>query len=108
MSKLRIPNDTGGWTEVELDSQGQYKVQEKEDVTALLKQNEQERNHVGEQYMGGKGTQSTAKKIGSISPVTMMNLIEQGIFWDDKALLKWFDDLDNYLWRTTAKSSRNS
>lgn len=104
MSKVRIPNSSGGWTNASVDSNGNYRVYEEEDPSAILKQNAYERNHVDDNLKyDDKGTQSSAKKIGSISPVMMLNLIEQGIFWDDKKLLKWFDDLDNYLWRTTDK-----
>lgn len=103
MAKVRVPNVYGGWTEAEINSKGEYIVQEKHDVSQILKNNAYERNHCDPQTLG-KGTESSAKKIGSISPVMMINLIEQGIFWDDKKLLKWFDDLDNYLWRTTDKS----
>lgn len=102
--KIVVPDNSGiGWTETGFDRDGNYYHQQKEDVTAILEQNKHERNDVGDQYFGGKGTESSAIKIGSISPLMMVQLIEQGIFWDDKALLKWFGDLDNYLWRTTSK-----
>lgn len=103
MSKIKIPSTYGGWTEAEIDNSGNYKVQEKHDVSDIIDANKHERNHEDTEYLG-KGTQTSGKKIGSISPVMMMQLIEQGIFWDDKKLLAWFDDLDNYLWRTTDKT----
>lgn len=103
MAKVIIPGTTGGWTEAEMTSNGELKVQDRENVDQILANNAYERNHTDGQYRG-KGTQTSMKKIGSISPITMMNLVEQGIFWDDKALIKWFNDLDNYLWRTTNKS----
>lgn len=103
MAKAYVPTSTGGWTESEFIEKDKLRVQEKENVDAVLAANAYERNHHGEIY-AGEGTQTSMKKIGSISPITMMNLIQQGIFWDDKALLKWFDDLDNYLWRTTNKA----
>ena len=102
MSKVVIPTDYGGWSEVEVDSNGNYKYQEKDDVTLILKNNAEARAK-GPEYKG-KGTQTSAQKIGSISPLMMTELIKQGIFWDDKKLMAWFDDLDNYLWRTVDKS----
>lgn len=103
MSKVKIANSKGGFTNASLNSNGEFKIYESEDPSAILKQNAYERNHTSGKYIG-KGTETSAKKIGSISPVMMLNLIEQGIFWDDKKLEAWFDDLDNYLWRTTDKS----
>jgi hypothetical protein len=46
----------------------------------------------------GDGTQTSGRLLGSISPLQMQMLVEQGIFWDDDKLRKWFKDLDNYLW----------
>ena len=102
MSKIKIANSDGTVTNASLDSNGEYRIYEEDDPSAILKQNAYERKHSSGVYRG-KGTETSAKKIGSISPVMMLNLIEQGIFWDDKKLMAWFNDLDNYLWRTTEK-----
>lgn len=105
MAKIYIPTSYGGITEAKLNSNGELLIKDHHNVDAILKQNAYERNNKNSGYLG-KGTETSMKKIGSISPITMMNLVEQGIFWDDKALLKWFDDLDNYLWRTTDKTRK--
>lgn len=103
MAQLMVRDDSGyGWTEITIDHAADQMVhQQKEDVTDVLRQNEIERRE-GNIYLG-EGDNTSAMKVGSISPLMMMNLIKAGIFWDDKALLKWFDDLDNYLWKTSVK-----
>jgi hypothetical protein len=85
------------WTEAEYNSDGSLKVQDKEDVTSILKVNAHLRNNNEKVYFGD-GTETSAKLLGTISPLQMQLLIEQGIFWDDDKLRKWFKDLDNYLW----------
>jgi hypothetical protein len=99
MSDLAIiPNKTGfGWTEAEYNQDGSLKVQDKEDVTSILKVNAHLRGNNKPIYMGD-GTQTSGRLLGSISPLQMQMLVEQGIFWDDDKLRKWFKDLDNYLW----------
>ena len=93
-----IPNKTGfGWTEAEYNQDGSLKIQDKEDVTAILKVNAYLRGQ-NKPIHYGEGTQTSGKLLGSISPLQMQMLIEQGIFWDDNKLRKWFKDLDNYLW----------
>jgi hypothetical protein len=93
-----IPNHTGfGWTEAEYNQDGSLKVQDKEDVSSILKVNAHIRNE-GEPVYFGDGTQTSAKLLGSVSPLQMQMLIDQGIWWDDVKLKKWFKDLDNYLW----------
>lgn len=93
-----IPNHTGfGWTEAEYNSDGSLIVQDKEDVSSILKVNAHLRSNNSPTYLG-KGTETSGRLLGSISPLQMQMLIEQGIFWDDNKLRKWFKDLDNYLW----------
>lgn len=105
MAKLMVRDDSAyGWTEIEVTDPDTVKVQQKEDVSAVLAQIAEERNRAENQYIG-KGTQTSAMKIGSVSPLMMMRLIEEGIWWDDKALEKWFNDLDNYLWRVSVKGA---
>lgn len=99
MSTILVPHysNHNAVTEASLDSDGKLVVQDKENVDDILRMNAYERGISGDKYFG-KGTQTSMKKLGSISPVMMMNLVEQGIFWDDKKLRAWFKDLDNYLW----------
>jgi len=106
VAQLLVKDDSGyGWTEITVDHAADEIIhQQKEDVTALLDQNARERSE-SPIYLG-EGDNTSAMKVGSISPLMMMNLIEAGIFWDDKKLLAWFDDLDNYLWRTTDKKRK--
>lgn len=96
-----IPNETGyGWTEAEYTADGALKVQDHEDVSDILKINALIRNNADKIYFG-EGTQTSGKLLGTISPLQMQMLIEQGIFWDDNKLRKWFKDLDNYMWSVT-------
>lgn len=99
MSKILVPHysNPNAYTEAILESDGTFKIQDHENVENILKANAHERSISGGKYFG-KGTQTSMKKLGSISPTQMMLLIEQGIFWDDKKLRAWFNDLDNYLW----------
>jgi hypothetical protein len=93
-----IPNVNGiGWTEAEYDSNGTLKIQDKEDVSSILKVNAFLRNSGGKVDFG-EGTQTSGRLLGTISPLQMQMLVEQGIFWDDDKLRKWFKDLDNYMW----------
>lgn len=99
MSTVRIPRGDGvGWTEAELDSDGVLTVQEKEEVDWILKLNEHDRNVNKVTDFGEKGTQTSMRKLGTISLLQMQLLKEQGIWDDDDKLRKWFKDLDNYLW----------
>lgn len=54
----------------------------------------------------GKGTQTSMYKLGQLSHLQTFMLMNQGVFFDDKALRGWFNDLDNYLWRTVNKKRR--
>ena len=93
-----IPNHTGfGWTEAEYNQDGSLKIQDKEDVSSILRVNAHLRNS-GQPVYFGEGTQTSARLLGSVSPLQMQLLIEQGIWNDDDKLRKWFKDLDNYLW----------
>jgi hypothetical protein len=105
MSTAIIPRGDGiGWTEAVLENDGTLKVQEKEEVDFILKINEHDRNsHTKDDF--GKGTQTSMRKLGTISLLQMQNLIEQGIWDDDVKLRKWFKDLDNYLW-SAARGSK--
>lgn len=96
-----IPNASGrGWTEAEYLADGSLRVQDKEDVSDILEVNALIRNADGKVYYG-EGTQTSGKLLGTISPLQMQMLIEQGIFWDDNKLRAWFRDLDNYMWSVT-------
>jgi len=97
MSAIVPRNDKYGWTEAELEDDGTIKIQDFEDVSHILKMNENIRNNKEAVYFGD-GTQTHARLLGTISPLQMQLLVEQGIFWDDDKLRKWFKDLDNYMW----------
>lgn len=76
----------------------------KEDVTKILDDNKRQQND-SKQVMG-KGTQTSMYKLGQISNLQAFMLMQQGKFFDDNALRKWFNDLDNYLWRTAEKKRK--
>ena len=72
-----------------------------EDVTAILEANKRAQREAP--LTLGSGTQTSMRQIADLSALQAHMLMRQGIFWDDKALRKWCNDLDNYLWRVTAK-----
>ena len=74
----------------------------REAVNSVLDDNKRQRNF-GRQTLG-KGTQTSMYKLGEISMLQAHILMQQGIFQDDNALRKWFNDYDNYLWRVVDKS----
>jgi hypothetical protein len=76
-------------------------MQSKEDVSIIL--NENKKAQKGPRQTMGKGTQTSQYKLGQISALKTHQLMQQGIFYDDKRLRKWFADLDNELWRTMHK-----
>lgn len=76
----------------------------KEDVSEILNDNKRQQND-GKQVMG-KGTQTSMYKLGQISNLQAFMLIQQGKFFDDNELRNWFNDLDNYLWRTAEKKRK--
>lgn len=76
----------------------------KEDVEEILESNKQQQK--GDRQTLGKGTQTSQYKLGELSNLQAYMLMQQNIFWDDKALRRWFNDLDNYLWRTVEKKRR--
>ena len=51
----------------------------------------------------GKGTQTSMELIGRLGNLQAHKLMQQGIYWDDDALKRWLNDLDNYLWRVKDK-----
>ena len=63
-----------------------------EDITPILEQAKRERD-LGPQYMG-KGTQTTMKKLGSLSMTETVALMKSGVYYDDKALKKYILDRD--------------
>lgn len=75
-----------------------------EDVDSIIESNKKQQLN-GKQTLG-KGTQTSMYKLGELSNLQAFNLMQQGIFFDDKALRKWFNDLDNYLWRTVDKTRK--
>ena len=92
--------------ELDADKKGNVVVNTmlKENVSEILEDNKKQQSF-GRQTLG-KGTQTSMYKLGQISNMQAYMLIQQGIFQDDKALRKWFADLDNYYWRTVDKSRR--
>ncbi len=73
----------------------------KEDVSAILEANKRARLELPSTL--GRGTQTSAHQIADISALQAHMLMKQGVFWDDKALRRWCNDLDNYLWRVREK-----
>jgi hypothetical protein len=106
--KFQIDDGNGVIQEFHLDADKKGNVvinsMLKEDVSEILQDNKQQQSF-GKQTLG-KGTQTSMYKLGQISNMQAYMLIQQGIFQDDKALRKWFEDLDNYYWRTVDKSRR--
>jgi len=106
--KFQIDDGNGVIQEFELDADKKGNVvvntMLKEDVSEILEDNKRQQSF-GRQTMG-KGTQTSMYKLGQISNMQAYMLIQQGIFQDDKALRKWFHDLDNYYWRTVDKSRK--
>jgi len=68
-----------------------------EDVTPILEQAKLERD-MGPQYLG-KGTQTTMKKLGSLSMTEVVSLMKSGVYYDDKALRKYILDRDRAAFR---------
>ena len=79
-------------------------VRSLEDVDAIIEDNKKAQN--GKKQVWGKGTQTSAYRLGQLSALKAYQLMKEGIYQDDKALRKWFNDLDNYLWRTVEKRRR--
>lgn len=91
---------------LEADSKGNVIVTTafKENVDEVIEDNKRQQID-GKQVMG-KGTQTSMYKLGQLSNLQAFMLMQQGVFFDDKSLRKWFNDLDNYLWRTAEKKRR--
>jgi len=106
--KFTLPDSDGCHQEIVLEDAGKGLVtvhmQSKEDVTSIIESNKRAQK-MGRQGMG-EGTQESMYKLGELSALQTHELMKQGIFQDDKALRKWFDDLNNYLWRTAAKKRK--
>jgi len=79
-------------------------MQAVEDVDAIIDDNKRAQNS-GKQTLG-KGTQTSMYKLGQLSHLQVYNLMQQGVFQDDNKLRGWFNDLDNYLWRTVSKKRK--
>lgn len=75
-----------------------------ENVDDIIEDNKRQQS-AGKQ-MFGKGTQTSQYKLGQLSHLQTYNLMQQGIFQDDNKLRGWFNDLDNYLWRTIDKTRK--
>lgn len=75
-----------------------------DDVDDIIEQNK--KAQLGDRQTIGKGTQTSMYKLGSLSHLQVYNLKQQGIYDDDKQLRSWFNDLNNYLWRTVAKKRK--
>lgn len=79
-------------------------MQSVEEVDEIIDENKRQQN-AGKQVLG-KGTQTSMYKLGQLSHLQTYNLMQQGIFQDDNKLRGWFNDLDNYLWRTVSKTRK--
>ena len=104
--KFNLPDAGGGYQEITITEGGKgstiVTIQSKEDVEGVIEKNKRALTS-DRQYMG-KGTQTSMYKLGELSALKAHQLMKDGTFWDDKALRKWFADLDNYLWRCTNKT----
>lgn len=91
---------------LDADRQGNVTVTSRlrEDVSSIIEDNKRLQNE-GEQTIG-RGTQTSMRKLGQVSNLQAHMLMQQGIFFDDNAMRKWFRDLDNYLWRTSHKKRK--
>jgi len=103
-------DDGGGYQTITIkdgDKPGDVKIDivSAEDVTSVIESNKRAQNS-GEKQMLGNGTETSMFKMGELSALKAYQLMQSNIFWDDKALRKWFSDLDNYLWRVTRKARR--
>lgn len=65
----------------------------KEDIDEMIEDAKAQRS-AGRQVLG-KGTQTSMYKMGQLSNLEAYQLMQQGVFFDDKALRKWFSDRDN-------------
>ena len=84
-------------------------LQSVEDVTAILEANKKAQRDVeahGRRTMG-QGTQTSMYQLGELSALQVHELMKQGIWDDDAALRRWFNDLDNELWRIDPKVRRS-
>jgi len=106
--KFKLPDGDSAWQEVSISetANGDIKVDvySAEDVTKVIEANKRAQSDTP--LTLGKGTQTSMKKIGSLSATMAHELMKKGIYQDDNALRRWFNDLDNYLWRTTAKTRK--
>ena len=107
--KFNLP-DGDGFQEITIreGDNGQVHIDlvSKEDVTEILEANKKAQRE-GRAYLG-KGTQTSAYRLGQVSPLMMLELTKKGIWQDDNALRKWFKDLDNYLWRVDPYRRKNA
>lgn len=102
--KFKLP-DGEGFQEITIreDVNGDVVVDliSKEDVTAILEANKRAQRSAPTTL--GKGTQTSMVHLAELSCLQAHMLMEEGVFWDDNALRKWCNDLDNYLWRVKEK-----
>lgn len=100
--------DGSAWQEFTIHSAENGKtiveIVPKEDVTPVIEDNK--KAQTGPKQTLGKGTQTSMYKLGQLSALKAHQLMKQGIYQDDAALRRWFNDLDNYLWRTVHKKRR--
>ena len=106
--KFALPDVNGAWQEVSITetAEGDVKVDlyMAENVSDIIEANK--KAQANSPLVFGRGTQSSMKKIGSLSTVMAYELMKKGIYQDDNALRRWFNDLDNYLWRATEKTRK--
>lgn len=105
--KFVLP-DGAGWQEVNIretpDGDIVVDLQSFEDVTPIIEDNK--KRQLGKKEYWGKGTQTSQYHLGQLSALKAHELMKQGIYQDDNALRRWFNDLENYLWRTVHKKRR--
>lgn len=106
--KFELDDGNGVIQQFKLDADSTGKVivttAFKENVDEIIDDNKRQQSDA-KQVMG-KGTQTSMYKLGQLSNLQAFMLMQQGVFFDDKALRKWFNDLDNYLWRTAEKKRK--
>ena len=106
--KFALPDGDNAWQEITIreNDKGDIVIDmySAEDMTAIIEANKIAQSE--KRRTLGKGTQTSMYHLGSLGAVQAHELIKKGIFQDDDALRKWFNDLDNYLWRTVDKVRR--
>ena len=100
--KFKVHDNDTTWQEFTIregDKKGDVVVDTHlvEDVTPIIEQAKRERD-MGPQYLG-KGTQTTMKKLGTLSMTEVVSLMKSGVYYDDKALRRYIQDRDRAAFR---------